>query len=124
MVVFARIGPERTLRGSRLNAASGTPRKASGFLKNAAGLTFKSTSRRTPSSVSRKRNRVRSIVPNRLPSIGNGVPLTRRKRRAGPSASINPGWTAAASRNGSISDSIVTIRPCRFRSETHSASER
>ncbi len=44
-----------------------------------AGRPRNSTSRRTASSVSRKMNRMRAIVPNRLLAIGNRQPLTRAK---------------------------------------------
>ena len=44
------------------------------------------TSCRTLSRLSRNMNRARSIVPNRLPSIGKRQPRTRVKSSAGPPA--------------------------------------
>ena len=55
-------------------AVPGTSRYRQGFLNAAGGSTFSSTRCRTASSVSRNRNRARSIVPNRLPTIGNASP--------------------------------------------------
>ena len=83
----ARDGP---VCGSRCRAVHGTSRYRQGRARAAGGLTFSSTRWRTASRVSRKRKRVRSIVPNRLPTIGKAVPLTRAEEERRPAGLVDP----------------------------------
>ena len=85
-----RIGPDRTRRGSSRKSVRGVPRYRQGLLASEPGSTLSSTSRRTDSRASRNKNRARSSVPNRLPTTGNAVPLTRRNKSGRSPGLIDP----------------------------------
>ena len=86
VVSFAVTAARPTNRGSIANAARAAPAYRSGRRNAAVGSIFSSTSRRTRSRLSRNMNRARSIVPNRLLTIGKRQPFTRVKSSAGPPA--------------------------------------
>ena len=79
--------PLRQQVQGRERARRGIARAASAA---AGGLTFSSTRWRTASRVSRNRKRVRSIVPNRLPTIGNGGPLDPSEEQGRAPGLVDP----------------------------------
>ena len=82
--VTSRAPDEPRQHRQRVRAAR--RRTAAAAASAAVGSIFSSTSRRTRSSVSRNMNRARSIVPNRLLTIGKRQPFTRVNNSAGPPA--------------------------------------
>ena len=90
VVCCDKTGPRRTFAGNIVNALREAPRKRQGFLMKFLGCERSSTSCRTASKPSRNIYRTRSLVPNRLLTIGKAQPRERSAREGPPAKLTSP----------------------------------